>query len=371
MSIPSEETIPFLSLKPEIKTQKNQLINAFLSVLDSGFFVRGAEVEAFESEFAAYSHAPNCVGVANGLDALSLILRAMGIGQGDEVLVPAHTFIATWLAVSQCGATPVGVDVELETGNMNPELIEQSITAKSKAIIPVHLYGRPANMLQICSIASRHGLKVIEDAAQAHGAMCQDKYVGMFSDAAAFSFYPGKNLGAFGDGGAVVTKDDKLAANVRLLANYGSREKYHHICQGVNSRLDEMQAAFLRIRLTRLEALNERRNEIAQRYSEAFSEHPSLQIPIASELGMFQVWHLYVIRHKDRDTLQKKLQSFGIETQIHYPIAPYQSEAYLSQCDQLFPVAEAWSLTCLSLPMGPHLSDEQVRHVIRKVLDAA
>lgn len=366
-----QQQIPFLELAPDVQTIKQELLKACSEVLDRGWFVQGEEIAAFEAEFASYCHASYCVGVGNGLDALHLILRAMDIGAGDEVLVPAHTFIATWLAVSHCGATPVGVDVKADTGNINPDLIEQCITSHTKAIMPVHLYGRPADMAKVNAIAKRHNLHVIEDAAQAHGAMYQGKHAGTLADAAAFSFYPGKNLGALGDGGAVVTQDKALAARIRLLANYGSSKKYHHVSKGVNSRLDEMQAAFLRIRLSRLEEANARRAAIAASYTAAFSNHPRLQIPPVNDANMRQVWHLYVLRHSERDGLQQYLKKAGIGTQIHYPITPPQSEAYRNEICTTFPVAETWANHCLSLPMGMHLNDTQVQRVIKGVLEGA
>jgi dTDP-4-amino-4,6-dideoxygalactose transaminase len=298
-----------------------------------------------------------------------LILRALGIGPGDEVLVPAHTFIATWLAVTHAGAKPVPVDVDPETGNLAPERLAAAIGRRTRAVIPVHLYGQPASMAEILAIATQHGLRVIEDAAQAHGARFHGRKVGTFGAAAAFSFYPVKNLGAFGDGGAVVTQDGSLADRVRRLRNYGSSHKYAHSEIGVNSRLDELQAAFLRIALHHLDEWNDARRRIARRYREVLHSSPACRALRVSP-DVEPVWHLFVIRCNDRQFTQSKLRNRQIECMVHYPVPPHLQEAYrhLGWTEGQFPEAEGMSRDCLSLPIGPHLSEEQVSRVIDAIL---
>lgn len=361
--------IPFLDLKATYDELKPEFDAAYHRVMDSGWYLLGSELEAFETEFAAYCGAKHCVGVGNGLDALVLILRAYDIVPGDEVIVPAHTFIATWLAVSQVGATPVGVDIEPDYYGMDPSLIEKAITSKTKAIMPVHLYGHPANMDPINKIAEKHGLKVIEDAAQAHGAEYKGQRCGTLGDAAAFSFYPGKNLGAFSDAGAVVTNNAELAEKVRKLRNYGCVVKYQHELQGANSRIDELTAAFLRIKLRHLDEWNERRSVIAEKYLADLR-------PLTSDLLLPQVapwampaWHLFVIRHSNRDELQKQLATLGIGSLIHYPVPPHLTGAYesLGYKMGIFPIAETVCNEVLSLPIGPHLSDEEVQFVFESL----
>lgn len=348
--------VPFLDLNSSYMELKNELDAAFQEVMDTSWYVLGREVENFEAEFARYCGVKHCIGVGNGLEALHLTLRTLGIGKGDEVIVPAHTFIATWLAVSQTGAVPVPVEPDENTFNINTELIEQAITEKTKAIIPVHLYGKPAAMDPINEISKRYGLKVVEDAAQAHGARYKGKRIGSLGDAAGFSFYPGKNLGALGDGGAVVTNNDEIAEGIRLLRNYGSQEKYHHEIKGYNSRLDELQAAFLRVKLKRLDEWNARRGQIAERYREVLSGIPKIALPHV-EVQDEHVWHLYVIRHPCRDAVQTCLKNSGISTLIHYPIPPHMSPAYLNLGweKSSFPIANRLSREVLSLPMGPHV----------------
>jgi dTDP-4-amino-4,6-dideoxygalactose transaminase len=329
----------------------------------SGSYILGSEVEQFEKKFAAYCNRKHCISVGNGLDALHIIIRAMGIGPGDEVLVPAHTFIASWLAISYAGATPVPVDVSAQTYNMNPDLIHAAITEKTKAIMPVHLYGQPADMHAIQAIAKKYNLKVIEDAAQAHGALYHGEKAGSLSDAAAFSFYPTKNLGALGDGGAIVTSDDDLAMNIRLLRNYGSLKKYHYDMQGFNSRLDEMQAAFLNTKLKHLDRWNEKRHQLALRYMDKLDQS-IITVPAIID-GTQSVWHLFVVQIKNRDHIQKELSEKGIHTLIHYPIPPAQTKAYesLNYPISHFPVTQKIVQTILSLPMGIHLSFEMVDYV--------
>ncbi|MBW6512465.1 MAG: DegT/DnrJ/EryC1/StrS family aminotransferase [Desulfuromonadaceae bacterium] len=359
--------VPFLDLKGTYAELQTELDAAHQRVMESGWYVLGQEVEAFEDEFAAYCGTKFCIGVGNGLDALHLILRGYDIGRGDEVIVPTNTYIATWLAVSYAGATPVPVEPDLTTCNLDPRFLEAAITPQTKAIIAVHLYGQPAAMDAINAIASHHRLKVIEDAAQAHGARYNGCRTGNLGDAAGFSFYPGKNLGAFGDGGAITTNDDTLAERVRTLRNYGSKVKYYNEIKGYNSRLDELQAAFLRVKLNHLDEWNQRRGEIARRYLTELEGLPGLSLPHVTTATK-PVWHLFVVQSCKRDALQKYLNSNGIQTMIHYPIPPHLSEAYAKEFrpDQ-FPVAEQLAATVLSLPMGPHLSLAVADRVIEVV----
>lgn len=360
--------IPFLDLKSINIRQREQFHLALDAVLDSGWLILGQQTESFEKEFAHFCNAKHCVGVANGLDALRLVLKAWDIGPGDEVIVPSNTYIATWLAVSQVGATPVPVEPELKTYNINSEMIEDAITPQTRAIIPVHLYGQSANMEAIMKIASNFNLKVLEDAAQAHGALFNGAKVGSLGDAAAFSFYPGKNLGALGDAGAITTNDIKLAEKLRVLRNYGSRIKYQHEIQGYNCRLDELQSAFLRAKLPLLESDNSRRNEIAKKYILGLRDLSNLVLPTVEE-GSKHVWHLFVVRSSKRDLLQKRLLELGVVTMIHYPIAPHMQSAYSSFKDHLgmMPKSELIHREVLSLPMGPTISDEEVDRVINAV----
>jgi len=363
--------IPFLDLR-RLNAAHDEAIRAGIDrVLASGWYILGAEVEAFEREFAAYCEVRHCIGVADGLDALSLTLRALDIGPGDEVLVPSNTFIATWLAVSSVGATPVPVEPRPGTHNMDPERIEDAVTARTKAVMPVHLYGQPCEMEAINAVAQRHGLKVVEDAAQAHGARWQGRRAGSLGIAAGFSFYPGKNLGALGDGGAVTTNDEALAAKLRLLRNYGSTQKYRHEVQGVNSRLDEIQAAVLAAKLPHLRAATEARRRIAAQLLDGLAGLP-LQLPIEPE-GFESAWHLFVVRHEARDRLQADLQAQGIGTLIHYPVPPHLQPAYaeLGYGPGDFPIAEAIHSQVLSLPLWPGMSEAQVQRVIAAVRASA
>jgi dTDP-4-amino-4,6-dideoxygalactose transaminase len=357
--------IPFLDLKASYQELRAELDAAWQRVMDSGNYVLGREVSAFEDEFARYCGVRHCVGVANGLEALYLILRGYGVGVGDEVLVPSNTYIATWLAVSETGATPVPVEPRRSTANIDPSRIASAITDKTRAILAVHLYGQPAEMTAITAIAERHGLKVIEDAAQAHGGRWLGRRVGSLGDAAGFSFYPGKNLGCYGDGGAITTDDDELADNVRVLRNYGSRRKYYNEVRGHNSRLDEVQAALLRVRLSALDEWNTRRGELAARYVRELSGIPELILPQVAE-GAEPVWHLFVVRHARREWLKETLAARNIQTLIHYPVPPHLSEAYrdLTMAAGSLPVAERLADSVLSLPMGPHLTLEQQREVV-------
>jgi dTDP-4-amino-4,6-dideoxygalactose transaminase len=356
--------VAFLDLKAPYEELKSELDAAYRRVMESGWYILGGEVEAFEFEFAAYCEAEHCIGVANGLDALILILRGYGIGPGDEVIVPTNTFIATWLAVTHAGANPVPVEPSVSTFNIDPLGIEAAITERTRAIIPVHLYGQPADMDRINAIACRYKLKVIEDAAQAHGARYKNRRVGGLGDAAGFSFYPGKNLGAIGDGGAVTTNDADLAKRIRVLRNYGSRVKYHNEVVGMNSRLDELQAALLRVKLARLDAWNQRRRNAAADYLRELGGLECLVIPFVPDWAE-PVWHLFVVRHPHRDVLQKKLADAGIDTLIHYPIPPHNSEAYrqLGYQPHHFPIAQKIGEEVLSIPIGPHLTEEQALYV--------
>jgi dTDP-3-amino-3,4,6-trideoxy-alpha-D-glucose transaminase len=353
--------VPFLELRPAWLELRDELDAAFHRVMDSGRYLFGPELEAFEAEFAGYCGAKHCVGVGNGLDALHLTLRALGIGRGDEVIVPAQTFIATWLAVSHAGAVPVGVDVDPRTANLDPALLEAAITPRTRAIIPVHLYGQPADMDAIAAIATRHGLAVIEDAAQAHGARHRGRRTGSLGHAAAFSFYPAKNLGAFGDAGAVVTNDGALADKVRLLRNYGSRTKYVHELPGFNSRIEELHAALLRVRLRHLDEWNARRQSLAARYIKALEAVPGLSLPAVPDWAE-PVWHLFVIRHPRRHELAEALAKAGIGTQVHYPVPPPFQTAYEGHgpAGNRFPSARRLAGEVLSLPLGPHLKEDEV-----------
>lgn len=356
--------IAFLDLRETYLEIKDELDSAYRRVMDSGWYILGREVKAFEEEFAAYCGTRNMVGVGNGLEALQLILRAYGIGSGHEVIVPANTYVATWLAVSNTGATPVPVEPVEGTYNLDPERIEAAITSRTRAILPVHLYGQPADMNSINEIARRRGLKVIEDAAQAHGSRYQDKHAGALGDAAGWSFYPTKNLGAYGDAGAVTTDDDELAERVRLLRNYGSKEKYYNEEKGINSRLDELQAALLRVRLKHLDEWNGRRALIARIYLEGL-KGAGLVLPAIAR-GSEPAWHLFVIRSKRRDELQQHLKSIGIHTLVHYPVPPHLQEAYkdMAHTAGSFPITEAIHREILSLPMGPHLSESDAARVV-------
>jgi len=361
------EHIPFLDLKDVNARQRDELIAAFTEVLDAGWFIHGKQCEAFEAEFAAYCEAKHCIGISNGLDALHLILRAMSIGPGDEVIVPSNTFIATWLAVSFAGATPVPVEPREDTCNLDPELIAAAITPRTRAIIPVHLYGQPADMDPILEIARRHGLKVIEDAAQSHGARYHGKRTGSLADAAAFSFYPGKNLGALGDGGAVTTSDPELAQRVRMLSNYGARKKYVHEAAGFNARLDEVQAALLRVKLRQLDADNAIRQRLVGIYTQELASLPlTLQ---AAPQGIESVWHLFTIRHPERDHLQAELSTMGVGTAIHYPTSPHRQGAYAATAlgKLALPISDRIHAETLSLPLSPVHTEKEVLQVAEAV----
>lgn len=357
--------VDFLNLKSINALLASELEAAALRVMRSGWYVTGPELEEFEHDYAAYTGARHCIGVGNGLDALILTLKAVGIGPGDEVIVPSNTFIATWLAVTYVGATLVPVEPDAGTYNLDPGLVEAAITPRTKAVIPVHLYGQPADMAPIMTLAQQHGLFVLEDAAQAQGALYQGRRTGALGHAAAWSFYPGKNLGALGDAGAVTTDDDDLARRLRVLRNYGSSAKYVHDVPGVNSRLDELQAALLRVKLRHLDAWNAARQATAERYSAALRE---VGLPAVLP-GAEPVWHLYVIQHDQRDALQTWLTEQGVHTLIHYPTPPHLQQAYADQGwrEGSFPVSEALHRRVLSLPIGPHLTEEHEQRVIDAV----
>ncbi len=360
--------VPFLDIKSPYQELHSELDAAYQRVMESGWYILGEEVEAFEREFAAYCGVKHCVGVGNGLEALHLILRAYGIGAGHEVIVPANTYIATWLAITYSGATPVPVEPDPRTYDLDPTLLEAAITPKTRAILPVHLYGQPADMDPIMEVARRHRVKVIEDAAQAHGATYRGRSAGALADSAGWSFYPGKNLGALGDAGAVTTDDDELADRVRVLRNYGSRTKYYNEVKGFNSRLDPLQAAFLRVKLPHLADWNARRKRVVAEYMESLEDLRDVTLPFVPD-GVDPSWHLFVICHPRRDELQQHLTRAGIGTLIHYPVPPHLSEAYAERGGKPgdFPITERLAQTALSLPVGPHLRPDQLKAVIEAV----
>ena len=350
--------VPFVTLRPLENELRKQLEDAFRKILDNSWYNEGEEGKKFEEEFAAYCGTQYCIGCGNGLDALFLILKAYGIGAGDEVIVPSNTFIATALAVSRTGAKIVFVEPDRKKYNIDPDLIEKKITVRTKAIMAVHLYGQTADMDRICAVAQKYGIKVIEDAAQAHGAMYKGKRAGSLGNAAGFSFYPGKNLGALGDAGCITTNDADLAVKVRALTNYGSDYKYHHIYQGYNSRLDEVQAAFLRVKLPYLGHVNHARREIAKKYLTEI-KNESIILPEVDQ-NCVPVWHIFAVRAKKRDLLARFLQSHGVQTNIHYPIAMHNQEAYrnLQISDGDLPICEEISATELSLPIYYGMKEE-------------
>lgn len=366
-------TTPFLDLNAAHAELRTNIDSAISRVISEGVFVLGEEVEGFESEWANYCGAKHAVGVGNGLDALHLTLLAMGVGPGDEVIVPSNTFIATWLAVSQCGATPVPVEPLESTHNIDPDRIEAAIGAKTKVIITVHLYGQPSDLDPILLIARRNGIQVLEDAAQAHGARYKGIRIGAHGDAVTWSFYPSKNLGALGDGGAVTTNDAQLASRISLLRNYGSRVKYEHAILGYNSRLDPLHAAVLRVKLKVLDEWNARRADIAKHYLTALSGvsslTSSLSLPFVPEWANVS-WHLFVVRVKQRQRLQQELTHFGIGTGIHYPLPPHLQEAYARLAYQRgdFPIAERLAEEVLSLPIGPHMSVDAAKATSDRIL---
>jgi dTDP-4-amino-4,6-dideoxygalactose transaminase len=358
--------IKFLDLQKINAQYKEELTQAFSRVLDSGWYIMGTELKQFETNFAAYCGTKHAIGVANGLDALILIIRAykeLGLMQdGDEILVPSNTYIASILAISANGLVPVLVEPSVETFNINPLLIESKITPKTKAILPVHLYGQLCEMSEIMDIAKKHNLKVIEDCAQAHGAILENKKAGNWGDAAGFSFYPGKNLGALGDAGAITTNDDDLATCLRALLNYGSHVKYKNLYRGVNSRLDELQAALLDVKLNNLDAETEIKRKIANRYIKEIV-NPKIILPSVIN-SMAHVWHLFVIRTENREDLQNYLTNNGVQTVIHYPIPPHHQEAYKEWNSLSFPISELIHETVISLPLSSVIRDEEIEYII-------
>ncbi len=362
-----QRNIPFLDLAGINKPHKQAYLKAFEQVLDEGWYIQGKQLSSFEAAFATYCGAKHCIGVGTGLDALQLILNAFGIAAGDEVIVPAHTFIATFLAVSNTGASPVPVEPDANTMNIDVSKVEGAITSRTKAIIAVHLYGRPCDMGALRKIADKHDLKLIEDAAQAHGAKYGNKYAGSLADAAAFSFYPAKTLGALGDGGAVVTSDDALAKTIRRLGNYGSEQKYIHIEKGTNSRLDEMQAAFLLIKLQHLEADNQLRRKIAAAYLHGIQNN-AIVLPVFDDVQYQSAWHLFVVRTAERDALAQHLKNKGIDTAMHYPVPFHRQEAYAAEFSNMdMPVIQKLTGTILSLPLSPTLSEQDVDYIISAI----
>ena len=361
--------VPFLDMGATYTSLQPELDAAVGRVLSSGWYILGPEVTAFEQAFAAYCGVTHAVGVANGLDAMHLVLRTWGIGPGDEVIVPSNTYIATWLAVTMTGALPVPVEPVGATFNIDPARIEAAISPRTRAILPVHLYGQTAAMSEVMDVANRHGLRVLEDAAQAHGSRWQGRKAGGLGHAAAWSFYPTKNLGAFGDAGAVTTNDADTADQVRVLRNYGSRKKYYNEVPGYNSRLDPLQAAVLAVKLAHLDEWNARRRILAGRYDAGLATCPDLQTPGVAD-GADPAWHVYVVQSGDRDALQVHLAAAGVETLVHYPIPPHRSDAYRSSvwATSSFPLAEQMASRVLSLPVGPHMSDAQQDQVIDAVL---
>lgn len=362
--------VPFLDLRAATVELRGEIDEAIDRVVSSGWYILGPEVEAFETDFAEYCEARDAVGVASGLDALHLALVAMGVGPGDEVIVPSNTYIATWLAVSHCGASPVPVEPDEATYNLDSGRIAEAITPRTKAILPVHLYGQPVDLDPVIEIAKEHGLKVLEDAAQAHGARYKSRKIGAHGDAVAWSFYPGKNLGAFGDAGAVTTNDAEIADRIRVLRNYGSRRKYLNEIRGFNSRLDPLQAAILRVKLRHLEAWNERRKRVAEHYLHGLADI-GLVLPCTPQWAD-PVWHLFVVRSRIRDELRDRLTQAGVDTLIHYPLPPHRQDAYADagmRADAL-QIANLIADQVLSLPMGPHLDDAAIDVVIGAVREA-
>lgn len=361
-------TVPFLDLKKINGRYQQEFAKALDKAITSGWFIMGEELAAFEKEFAAYCQTTNCIGVANGLDALFIALKMLGVGKGDEVLVPSNTYIATWLAVNMTGATPVPVEPRADTYNINPDLIEQKITAKTKAIMPVHLYGQACEMDAIMKIARAHNLYVVEDNAQSQGATWNGKVTGSFGDINGTSFYPGKNLGALGDGGAITTDNLPLATRTAAYRNYGSEKKYYNEVQGINSRLDDLQAAFLRIKLRDLDATNKQRNIIADRYTEALNGVGDLVLPVVAA-GATHVYHLYVVRTQKRDALAEYLKKNDIGIVVHYPIPPHLQKAYAGMqfAKGDFPISETIAETCISLPLWPGMTNGQIDTVCSRI----
>ena len=361
--------VPFLRLDQTYFDARNEIDGAIGRVLNSGNYVLGSEVEEFEREYGSFCASSHCVGVGSGLDAIELSLRAVGVSPGDEVIVPANTYIATWLAISRCGAIPVPVEPNDETFNIEAEGIEAAITSRTTAIVVVHLYGQPVHLRPIMELGKKYGLKVVEDAAQAHATEYEGHRVGSHGDAVAWSFYPSKNLGAFGDAGAVTTNNPEIADRVRVLRNYGSRAKYYNETKGLNSRLDPIQAAVLRVKLKYLDSWNMRRHLIADQYIEAIQGFSQIKLPSTPPWGRSS-WHLFVVRFKNRDRVQDELKRRGIETIIHYPVTPHRQLAYKDFSSRSFPISERMSSEVLSLPMRPNLSEDEARFVADGLIHA-
>lgn len=357
--------IKFLDLEKINNRFRSEMDARIKEILDAGWYLSGKWNDEFAEHFADFCGTKHAIGVANGLDAINLIIRGYGFGVGDEIIVPANTYIATILAISENGCTPILVEPDINTYNIDPEKIEEKITEKTRAIIVVHLYGQAVQMAKIWELAKKYNLKVIEDAAQAHGAMYDEKRVGNLGDAAAFSFYPGKNLGALGDAGGVTTNDTELFERVKAIANYGSDYKYHHIYKGVNSRLDEIQAALLDIKLLHLDADNARRREIARYYRENIT-NPKIILPKTYDENA-HVWHVFALRTENRDDLCKCLNDNGIQTNIHYPTPPHKQGAYNEWNNQSFPITEEIHRTIMSIPMSPVMTDEEVRSIVNLI----
>ncbi|MGE6513585.1 DegT/DnrJ/EryC1/StrS family aminotransferase [Lysinibacillus sphaericus] len=358
--------ISFLDLKKINSQYAQELKQVAERVIDSGWYISGEEVEAFEKKFAAYCGTKHCIGVSNGLDALKLILKAYDIGKDDEVIVPSNTYIASILAISQVGATPVLVEPNIETYNIEPSLIEEKITTRTKAILVVHLYGRVVDMSPVLKLATKYNLKVIEDAAQSHGAAYEGKRIGNLGDAAGFSFYPGKNLGALGDAGAITTNDDILADNLRAYRNYGSHKKYENIYKGYNHRLDEMQAAFLSVKLPYLEHENTVRRHLARLYLE-YIKNPLITLPNIPQIEEECVWHVFTVRTENRKKFQQFLTEQGVQTIFHYPIPPHQQVAYSEWDDLSYPISEQIHREIISLPISPVQTEAETWKVIEAV----
>ena len=360
----SKLTVPFLSFQPQHVPVREEIMAAIGRVYDSYWYVLGDEVKKFEQAYNAFNQVPHTIGVANGLDALVLALRVLGVGPGDEVIVPSNTYIATWLAVTQVGATPVPVEPDPVTSNINPDLIEAALTSRTRAIMPVHLYGQACRMTEIMALAQKHSLYVVEDNAQSQGAAFNGQITGSFGDINGTSFYPGKNLGALGDAGAVTTNNAELDQKVRVLRNYGSQQKYYNEVVGYNSRLDELQASVLEVKLKHLPEWTRQRQQVAAWYDQYLAGIVGLRLPALAD-GATHVYHLYVVHTSQRDAMQQHLMAQGIGTMIHYPVPPHRQQAYATM--QLsagaFPIAEELAATCLSLPMYPGMSEEQVQAV--------
>ena len=357
--------IKFLDLEKINNRFRDEIDLRIKTILDKGWYLQGEENETFSQNFANYCGTKHAIGVANGLDALNLIIKAFGFGVGDEIIVPANTYIASILAISQNGCTPILIEPDINTYNINPDLIEEKITPKTKAIMVVHLYGQAVQMDKIWDLAKKYNLKVIEDSAQAHGAYYKDKRTGNLSDASAFSFYPGKNLGCMGDGGAVTTNDDELAQKIKAIANYGSDRKYHHIYKGVNSRLDEIQAAVLDVKLKYLDKDNQRRREISKYYRENI-KNEKIILPTAYNEDS-HVWHIFAVRTKERDKFQKYLVENEIQTIIHYPTPPHKQNAYKEWANLSYPITEEIHRTIISLPISPVMTDTEIQKVVEVV----